>query len=409
MLPTAEQLRSLFPRAKEGYISALTNNARLLTEHGLDQPLPLCHFLAQAAAETGDFTIVEESGNYSVQRLREIFPRHFTPGEARAYAHKPQAVLNRAYANRMGNGSEASGDGWRYRGRSILQTTGKDNYRAMANHVGVDLVAQPDLLATDCTLGLKCALIEWSALDLGGVATRLGPTHEAVLAIARGINVGNVNSSVIPNGLAYRKSAFLQVWRALGTNVLALLDPTADGILVEGERGDAVRCLQEHLAALGYAVGAADGVFGPRTRDAVSAYQVRQGFAADGKWRMDYDTRQAIDTAIPHDNAARSGATAADLIAGGDTAVSLLTWIKRIAAGAATFLGLDQAANQSGVQLPETLTGMRQVIDPLASNIAWLAGNRWVLGILAALAVWIAAEWVIRRLVARYRNFQVLT
>jgi hypothetical protein len=83
-------------------------------------------FLAQAAHECGAFAIVEENGNYSAKRLLEIFPvtypgtayRRFTPGQARAYAHKPKAILSRAYARKdLGNGSEASGDGWRYRGR----------------------------------------------------------------------------------------------------------------------------------------------------------------------------------------------------------------------------------------------------------------------------------------------------
>jgi putative chitinase len=405
MLPTIDQLRDLFPHAKEGYLQALTNNARLLTEHGIDAPLPLCHFLAQAAAETGGFTIVEESGNYSAERILAVFNTktkiRFTPGQARAYAHRPQAVLSRAYANRMGNGSEASGDGWKYRGRSILQTTGHDNYAAMSNHVGVDLVANPDLLATDFTLGLKCALIEWSALDLGRVATTLGPTHEAVLKIARGINAGNVNSSVVPNGFGERKRWFGEIWPVLGTDATPALDPAADGILEEGETGDAVRHLQEHLAALGYVVGATDGVFGPRTRDAVSAYQVRQGLAADGKWRLDYDTRRAIETAIPHDATARADATAADLHRAGDQAAQATGWLKRGAGGVAAFLGLGEAAERSG-----TLAGLRDVVEPLAGNLAWLVSSKWVLGLAAAIGVLLAARLIEQRLVEQYRNFR---
>ena len=134
-------------------------------------------FLAQAAHECGEFTIVEENGNYSAERLLEIFPvtdpgtayRRFTPGQAKAYAHKPKAILSRAYASKdLGNGSEASGDGWRYRGRGPFQTTGKDNYRRMGERLGVDLVANPDLLGDGFHAGLESG-------DAGMVGARSRP------------------------------------------------------------------------------------------------------------------------------------------------------------------------------------------------------------------------------------------
>jgi putative chitinase len=212
MTATPDQLRGLFPHALPGYLTGL-DNGRLLAEHGLNEPITFAIFLAQAAHETGGFTIVSESGNYSAQRLLEIFPKYFTPAQAKAYGRKPKAILSRAYANRMSNGSEASGEGWTFRGRGPMQTTGKNNYRRIGERLGVDLVANPDLLATDFGLGWKAAMLEWTALDLGRIARQLGPTHEAVLKIARGINVGNVNSSVQPNGLADRKKYFERMVR----------------------------------------------------------------------------------------------------------------------------------------------------------------------------------------------------
>ena len=165
MIASLDKLRELFPHAKDGYLTAIAANERLLTENGLNEPLPFCHFLAQSAEETGEhedgygFTIIEESGNYSAKRLLAIFPKHFTAGQAKAYAHRPKAVLSRAYAGRMGNGSEASGDGWAFRGRSFFQTTGKDNYARLAGHIGADLIAKPDLLAVDFGFGLKAAML----------------------------------------------------------------------------------------------------------------------------------------------------------------------------------------------------------------------------------------------------------
>ncbi len=407
MILTQDALRRVFPHALNGYVAALERNARLLEQHGIaNEPLALCHFLAQCAAETGGFSIVEESGSYSAERLREVFPKYFTPAQAKVYARKAKAILSRAYANRMGNGGEASGDGWAYRGRSFFQTTGKDNYRLMAERLGVDLVANPDLLATDFDFGLKAALEEWSRLDLGRIARELGPTHAAVLKIARGINVGNVNSSAQPNGLAERKAAFDKAWRAFGNSFIAAkLDPAADGILEDGEQGDAVAELQRALAALGYPVGNADGTFGERTHAAVAAFQAREGLRdTPGKWRVEWNERLAA--AKPFEDVARQAVTAADLAAKGESPVALLLWLRRAVASIAAFLGLDQAADQAGVQLPQTLTALKQAIDPIATNIGWLSGSRWALGLVGCLAAWLLLGWAISQLVSAYRSFR---
>jgi putative chitinase len=400
MLPTADQLRALFPHARDGYITALSGNSRLLTEHGLDQPLPLCHFLAQAAHETGDFTIVEESGNYSAERLRAIFPTHFTPGQAAAYAHKPQAVLSRAYGGRMGNGGEAGGDGWRYRGRSFFQTTGKYNYCATGERVGVDLVAQPELLATDFSLGLKAALLEWSALDLGGVASRLGATHEAVLRIAKGINCGSINSSVQPNGLAERKSLFLKIWRALGGDAAPALDPAADGVLEEGEAGHLVARLQVALASRGFSVGKIDGIYGPRTTAAVASLQARERLGGEpGKFRLEWSA--GLVDARPFDDVARQDDTAATLAANGNKAVAATGALKTSAGIVAALASIGQAN--------ESVQAVRQAVDPAVNNLQWalgMLGNKWAWAIMAALAVVAAASWIEAQIVARHREFR---
>lgn len=408
-------LLKLYPDAKPGYLDALERNERLLTQYGVTaEPVILCAFLAQAAHETGGFTILSESGNYSADRLRAIFPKHFTPAQAIAYARKPEAVLSRAYASRMGNGGEASAEGWKYRGRSFFQTTGKDNYREASRLTGVDLVANPDLLTSDCTLGLKAALMEWSSLNLGRVAMDLGPTHECVLKIARGINCGNVHSGVQPNGMADRKAQFDRLWRAFGkTYVVAKLDPLADGVLEDGEEGSAVVALQGALAGLGYPVGKVDGVFGPRLAAAVAAFVAREpGIVAKakiavppGKWSTAW--MPMLDEARPFEDAPRQAATAKDLAAYGDTTVSSLLWMRRGAASVLAFLGLDTVTDKAGIQLPETLAGLKQAVDPLSANLHWLAGNKWALGIAVCLGAVAMSSLAIRAAVASYRRFGV--
>jgi putative chitinase len=99
-------------------------------------PESASHFFAQCAHESGNFIIFRENLNYSADGLLRIFPKYFDAVKARQYARQPERIANRAYANRMGNGDEASGDGWRYRGRGAIQLTGKNNYREFADWVG---------------------------------------------------------------------------------------------------------------------------------------------------------------------------------------------------------------------------------------------------------------------------------
>lgn len=111
-------------------------------------PLRLAHFLAQCAHESGNFRFVYENLNYSAEGLRRIFPKHFPGNLSQTYARQPERIANRAYASRMGNGNEASGDGWKYRGRGYIQLTGKSNYTIFNTVVKEDVVNNPDLVAT---------------------------------------------------------------------------------------------------------------------------------------------------------------------------------------------------------------------------------------------------------------------
>ncbi|MGE4278654.1 MAG: glycoside hydrolase family 19 protein [Magnetospirillum sp.] len=144
---TADILRAALPAARPTDIARFAAPlAEACAEWGIDTPLRLAAFLAQIAHESGQLRALVENLNYSADALLRVFPRHFNAGQAAAYARQPQRIGSRVYANRMGNGDETSGDGWHYRGRGLIQVTGKTNYAACGTALGLDLIAQPELL-----------------------------------------------------------------------------------------------------------------------------------------------------------------------------------------------------------------------------------------------------------------------
>lgn len=123
-----DQLRQIIP--KNPYLNYWHNALeQLLPEYQIDTPHRLAAFLAQCAHESGNFVFIKENLNYKWQSLRKIFPKYFpTDALAQQYEKQPQKIANKIYANRMGNGPEESGDGWRFCGRGLIQVTGRDNY-----------------------------------------------------------------------------------------------------------------------------------------------------------------------------------------------------------------------------------------------------------------------------------------
>lgn len=138
--------------------------------YGVDTPQRQAQFLGQVLHESGCLRHVRENMNYSAERLRQVFPRYFTEQQAFEYARMPERIGSRVYAGRMGNGDEASGDGYRYRGRGFIQLTGRNNYAAFAECIGDDVVASPDKVAT--LYPVDAALWFWQANDLNRFADR---------------------------------------------------------------------------------------------------------------------------------------------------------------------------------------------------------------------------------------------
>jgi putative chitinase len=132
---TREQLQQIIPRNPyiDQWCSALN---QLLPDYGIDTPQRVAAFLAQCAHESGNFVFLKENLNYKWASLRKVFPKYFPTDElAQAYEKQPERIANRIYGSRMGNGDEASGDGFRYCGRGLIQLTGRNNYEAFADSI----------------------------------------------------------------------------------------------------------------------------------------------------------------------------------------------------------------------------------------------------------------------------------
>jgi putative chitinase len=122
---------------------------KILPDYGIDTPQRVAAFIAQAAHESGGFTALHENLNYRAVTLRKVFPKYFpTDDMAAQYAQQPERIANRVYANRMGNGPEESGDGFRYCGRGLIQLTGQQNYQNFADSIETPLEQIPDFLQT---------------------------------------------------------------------------------------------------------------------------------------------------------------------------------------------------------------------------------------------------------------------
>jgi putative chitinase len=170
---------------------------------GIKSNLRLAHFLAQCALESNRFKATVENLNYSGQRLLKVFPKYFRGVDPAGYANNSVKIGNRVYANRMGNGDEASGDGYRFRGRGYIQLTGKNNYTSFSKFIGEDCVANPDLVAT--TYPLASAAFFFNSNNIWPVCDQ-GSSDATVRAVS--IRVNGQNPHAVPERTAFFKEFF---------------------------------------------------------------------------------------------------------------------------------------------------------------------------------------------------------
>ena len=178
----------------------------VMAKFEINTPLRLAHFLAQCGHESGGFRVVNENLNYSAKGLLGIFKKYFpTEAKAKDYERKPEKIANVVYANRMGNGPEASGEGFKFRGRGYIQLTGKQNYTAFGKSINVDICATPDLVATKYPLMSAAWFFNKNGLHKMADG---GATDAVVTSVTKRVNGGTI-------GLADRIKHFKEYYSLL--------------------------------------------------------------------------------------------------------------------------------------------------------------------------------------------------
>ena len=196
------KLAALKGHTPDSVISMIPDTA---VKFGITNPLRLAHFLSQCGHESGGFKAVNENLNYGAKGLLGTFPKYFNAATAAQYERKPEMIASKVYGGRMGNGPEATKDGYKFRGRGYIQLTGKDNYTAFDKFVDEDILGNPDLVATKYPLMSAAWFFNknglWSICDKGA-------TTEVITAVTKRVNGGTI-------GLADRIKHFNEYYALL--------------------------------------------------------------------------------------------------------------------------------------------------------------------------------------------------
>jgi putative chitinase len=249
-------VKNFAPKAKQAYVDAFADPGNLLAIAKIDTPLRLAHFMTQCLHETGTFSLLIESGRYSAAGLGKMWDgntwrKYFKDRDAmvamagQCARDGGEALFSLVYGGRMGNGAADTKDGWTYRGRGIVQTTGRESYARFGKQCGVDFEGDPDLVIS-VTHALKPALAEWTSKNVNDAADR-----NDITAVTKGINGGTI-------GLVERKAWFAKVWPFV-------IGPPPAKHATEWK-------VQAALDAAGYDAGNPDGAVGPRTKAAILLY-----------------------------------------------------------------------------------------------------------------------------------------
>lgn len=186
---TEDLIRAVAPRAKPEIIIPLTTLGNYIIS-GFEinkNPQRLAMFLAQIAHESAGFTLIDEAPlSYSAEQLVRIWPKQFDEKSAKIYANNPEKILNKVYANKIGNGDESTGDGWRFRGRGLILMTGRSNYKLLSDETGINLIDRPDL-ASDPNSAILIAAAYWHSRGLN----ELSDTGD-IVNVTRRISSGTV-------------------------------------------------------------------------------------------------------------------------------------------------------------------------------------------------------------------------
>ena len=287
---TAEDIRRFAPRALKDYVDALIEGGQPeLASFGIsDNPMRLCHFMAQIGHECGGLTVKRESLNYTTTaRLRAVWPNRFPDdASARPYLRNEEKLAEKVYGGRLGNVEK--GDGFRYRGRGFLQITGRGAYRDMGRKLQLPLEENPDL-AADPTVAVKIACQTWADKALAGERGMNALADDNKLeALTYRINGGYTN-------IEDRRAEFRKAWSIWGRGA-APQEASQPEPCERGDRGEWVQKLLSSLSDLGYLAGGGLAIFGSKTYAAVYRFQQEHGLPPTGV--VTSDTWQAIDQAL---------------------------------------------------------------------------------------------------------------
>jgi putative chitinase len=179
-------------------------------QYQINTPLRVAAFLATCGVESARLTALVENMNYSAAGLESEFGKYFTAAEIPEFANKPPMIANRVYANRNGNGDEASGDGWNFRGRGVIGITGRTNYLLTGIGLDLDLTNHPELLEQDANAAMAGA---WYWFN-----RNLNPLADAgnFLGVSRAVNLGSANATGTPNSYSERLALYTAAKKALG-------------------------------------------------------------------------------------------------------------------------------------------------------------------------------------------------
>lgn len=239
----------------------------ILPKYEINTPNRIAGFFAQCGHESMNFTVLSENLNYRAETLEKLFSKYFSKAGRNAadYAKQPEKIANVIYANRMGNGDTASGEGFAFRGRGIVQLTGKDNYSAFALSIKMTL---PDVIEYVQTKkgALESACWYWNSRKINAACDA-----NDIVKMTKLVNGGTI-------GLDDRKKHYEQALAVLGGAVPAPITHASaiPGVLKKGSTGENVKRMQAELGL------EADGSFGPATEAALKKWQTANGLAADG-------------------------------------------------------------------------------------------------------------------------------
>lgn len=201
---TASNLKIIFPTTSTTILTQWVEPLnKTIQRYQIDTRLRASAFIAQTGHESGELTAITENLNYSADALLRVFGKYFSADQAKLYARNPAKIANRVYANRMGNGPESSGDGWKFRGRGLIQVTGKNNYSALAKSLNMTIDETIAYLETKEGAAMSAGWF-WSTNGLNVLADANRFTD-----LTKRINGGT-------NGIAHRKALWNRALKVIG-------------------------------------------------------------------------------------------------------------------------------------------------------------------------------------------------